>query len=65
MTLILQHLAKGDSIKNIFGVSESNTISVLTTSGQVDIPVSSIQLSSSVSKGTKLIKDTIIHVTLA
>ena len=58
-------LAKGDSIKNIFGVSESNTISVLTTSGQVDIPVSSIQLSSSVSKGTKLIKDTIIHVTLA
>ena len=58
-------LAKGDSIKNIFGVSESNTISVLTTSGQVDIPVSSIQLSSSISKGAKLIKDTIIHVTLA
>ena len=58
-------LAKGDSIKCIFGVSESNIISVLTTSGQVDIPVSSIQLSSSVSKGTKLIKDTIIHVTLA
>ena len=58
-------LAKGDSIKNIFGVSESNTISVLTTSGQVDIPVSSIQLSSSISKGAKMIKDTIIHVTLA
>lgn len=53
-------LAKGDSIKNIFGVSESNTISVLTTSGQVDIPVSSIQLSSSISKGAKMIKDTII-----
>ena len=49
-------LGKNDRIHSLFGVTDSNTISILTTSGQFDIPVKDIPLASSASKGEKFIK---------
>lgn len=48
-------LGKGDRIYKLFGATDKNVISILTTNESIDIPVSEIQLSSSVSKGVKLI----------
>jgi len=48
-------LAKGDKIHSLFGATDDNIISVLTTDGIVDVPVKDIPLGSSVSKGTKII----------
>lgn len=48
-------LARGDRIHSLFGVTDNNTISLITTSGVVDIPVKDIQLGSSVSKGVKIV----------
>lgn len=48
-------LGRGDRIHSLFAVTDSNTISLLTTSGQIDIPVKDIALGSSVSKGTKIL----------
>lgn len=48
-------LSRGDRIHSLFAVTDTNTISLLTTSGQIDIPVKDIALGSSVSKGTKIL----------
>ena len=48
-------LGRGDRIHSLFAVTDTNTISLLTTSGQIDIPVKDIALGSSVSKGTKIL----------
>lgn len=59
-------LAKGDHIHTLFGVTDDNIISLLTTSGQVEIPVKDIQLASSASKGVKVVSksDTVIKAEL-
>ena len=49
-------LGKNDRIHSLFGVTDSNILSILTTSGQIEIPVKDITLASSVSKGEKFIK---------
>ena len=49
-------LGKNDRIHSLFGVSDKDVISVLTTSDRFEIPVKDIQLASSVSKGTKFTK---------
>lgn len=48
-------LSKGDSIQNVYGVTEKNILSVVTTSGVIDIPVSDIRMGSSISQGDKII----------
>ena len=48
-------LGKGDKIHRLFGANDNNIISIFTTTGLVEIPVKDIQLSSSVSKGIKLV----------
>lgn len=58
-------LSSGDKIKSLLGANDNNVISVLTNNGLIDIPVSDIPLSSSISKGVKLIntrRDNIITV---
>lgn len=47
-------LARGDRIKTIFGVSDSNTLNIVTTGTNYSLPISQIQMMSSVSKGTKV-----------
>ena len=47
-------LGKTDSIVNIYGVSDSDTIRCVTESGPVDIAVSDIPVQSSVSVGKKM-----------
>ena len=46
-------LAKGDKINSLFGVTDGSVLSLLTTSGEISIPVNDIPLGSSISKGTK------------
>lgn len=46
-------LAKGDRIHSLFAATDQNTIGLLTTSGNLDIPVDTIPLGASISKGTK------------
>ena len=48
-------LGRGDRIHSLFAVTDANTISLLTTSGQIDVPVKDIALGSSVSKGIKIL----------
>ena len=48
-------LSKGDSIQNVYGVTEKNILSVVTTSGVIDIPISDIRRGSSISQGDKII----------
>lgn len=48
-------LGRGDRIHSLFAVTDSNTVSLLTTSGTIDVPVKDIPLGSSVSKGTKIL----------
>ena len=47
-------LGRGDRIHSLFAVTDDNTISILSTSGQLDVPVKDIPLGSSVSKGMKI-----------
>lgn len=48
-------LASTDSISSIYGVSDTDIIKVTTSDGVVEIPVSSVPLYTSISKGTKMI----------
>ena len=48
-------LGKNDKIYKLFGATDNNILSITTTDGQVDIPIKDIQLSSSVSKGFKVV----------
>lgn len=48
-------LSKGDSIQNVYGVTEKNVLSITTTSGVIDIPISDIRMGSSISQGDKII----------
>ena len=48
-------LGKNDRIHSLFGATDNNILSVLTTSGEVEFKIKDIQLASSVSKGEKLI----------
>ena len=59
-------LGRGDRIHSLFAVTDDNVISMLTTSGVVDVPVKDIPLGSSVSKGTKILagKDLVIKAEL-
>lgn len=60
-------LSRGDKIKALFGVVDNNIISITTTNGLIEIPVNDIPLSSSISKGVKLInarRDNIINIEL-
>lgn len=56
-------LSKGDEILSVFGLSNSDTLIVNSTSGRVTIPVDTIPIGSSVGSGTKMIpnkSDTIV-----
>lgn len=44
-------LGRGDRIKTIFGASDNNTLNIITTGSNVSLPISQIQMMSSVSKG--------------
>lgn len=59
-------LGRGDRIHSLFAVTDDNVISMLTTSGVVEVPVKDIPLGSSVSKGTKILagKDLVIKAEL-
>ena len=46
---------KNDRIVSIYGVNDSNTLKVVTASGTIDIPISSIPVGSSISAGEKMI----------
>ena len=48
-------LGSGDKILSIHSVLESDTISLLTSNGDVNIPVAEIPVTSSISSGTKMI----------
>lgn len=48
-------LGKTDKIKTIYGINSSDSIRVIINSGKVDVPVSSIPISSSIGSGEKLI----------
>ena len=48
-------LAKGDIIENIYGVNDNNILDIITTSGTISIPVSELQMGSSISQGNKMI----------
>ena len=48
-------LGKNDKIYKLFGATDNNILSITTTDGQLDIPIKDIQLSSSVSKGFKVV----------
>lgn len=48
-------LGSTDSIFSIYGVNENDTIRVVTSDGTTEIPVSSVPLYTSISKGTKMI----------
>ena len=47
-------LARGDRIKTIFGVSDNNVLNIVTTGTNYSLPISEIQMMSSVSKGIKV-----------
>ena len=47
-------LARGDRIKTIFGVSDNNALNIVTTGTNYSLPISEIQMMSSVSKGIKV-----------
>ena len=47
-------LGARDNVVSIYGVNESNSIRVVTSSEIIDLPVSSIAVGSSVSAGTKI-----------
>ena len=47
-------LARGDRIKTIFGVSDNNVLNITTTGTNYSLPISEIQMMSSVSKGIKV-----------
>ena len=49
-------LSKTDRIVSIYGVNDTNILSVTTTTGKEDIPVASIPVGSSVSSGTKMLQ---------
>lgn len=49
------NLAKGDSIQNIYGANDNNTLVITTTTDIINIPVSSIQMGSSISQGVKMV----------
>ena len=51
-----------DEILNVFGVSETDTIRLLTTDGIEEIPVSEIKVKSSIAAGTRMIKGNSIIV---
>lgn len=46
-------LTRGDRIHSLFAVTDQNVINLMTTSGNIEIPVKDIPLGSSISKGTK------------
>lgn len=48
-------LSSGDSIKSIYGVSDKDIIHIVTTAETMDVPVSSIQSTSSISSGIKIV----------
>lgn len=47
-------LARGDRIKTIFGVSDNNVLNIVTTGTNYSLPISEMQMMSSVSKGIKV-----------
>lgn len=49
-------LAKTDRIVAIYGVTDNDVLSVITTEGKEDIPIASIPVGSSVSSGSKMLK---------
>ena len=49
-------LSKTDRIVSIYGVNDTNILSVTTTTGKEDIPVASIPVGSSVSSGVKMLQ---------
>lgn len=55
-------LSKGDKIINIFSCNSHNSFRVITDVGAVEISLKDIPTGSSISSGTKLIKDNIIKV---
>lgn len=48
-------LAKGDRIHSLFGVGNDDVLSILTTSGPIEVAIKDIPLASSVSKGAKIV----------
>ena len=46
-------LTRGDRIHSLFAVTDQNVINLMTTSGNIEVPVKDIPLGSSISKGTK------------
>lgn len=46
-------LTSGDRIHSLFAVTDQNVINLMTTSGNIEVPVKDIPLGSSISKGTK------------
>lgn len=56
-------LKKGDRIINLFGVSDTDVVTIVTTEGQLDVSVDSVPLGSSNSKGIKVLnsKAHILH----
>ena len=47
-------LGRGDRIKTIFGASDNNTLNIITTGSNISLPISQIQMMSSVSKGIRV-----------
>ena len=47
-------LGRGDRIKTIFGASDNNILNIITTGSNISLPISQIQMMSSVSKGIKV-----------
>lgn len=46
-------LVRGDRILSLFAVTDDNIVSMMTTAGNIEVPVKDIPLGSSASKGTK------------
>lgn len=61
-------LGRGDRIKAIFGASDNNALNIVTTGGNISLPISEMQMSSSVSKGIKVVPnkaDIVIRVSIS
>lgn len=61
-------LGRGDRIKTIFGASDNNTLNIITTGSNISLPISQIQMMSSVSKGIKVTQnknDVVIRASIA
>lgn len=60
-------LSRGDRIKMILGTSDDNVLHITTTGTNYDIPVSQLQMMSSVAKGVKVTSknEIVIRVTLS